>query len=87
MLITLNDKQKQFLFDNRYVTRKTLDSLSYDGWEKFFIKNFYWKLETDLNRWRMRGLVLISKETGEIDYEVELNFQGNDLKTLLEIRQ
>jgi hypothetical protein len=88
MLITLNDNQKQFLFDKKiYVDREVLDSLNYKGWENYFIKNFYWKLETELNCWRMRELVLINKETGEIDYTIELNFQRNDLKTLLEIRQ
>ena len=88
MLITLNDKQKQFLFDKRiYVDREVLDSLNYKGWENYFIENFHWKLETDLNCWRMRELVLISKRTSEIDYKIELNFQGNDLKTLLDIRQ
>ena len=88
MLITLNDKQKQFLFDKRiYVDREVLDSLNYKGWENYFIDNFNWELETDLNCWRMRELFLISKRTGEIDYKIELNFQGNDLKTLLDIRQ
>lgn len=87
MLITLNDNQKQFLFDKKiYVNREVLDSLNYKGWEKYFIKNFHWKLETELNRWRLRELVLINKETGEIDYTIELNFQGKDFKALLEIK-
>ena len=36
----LNNKQKQFLFDNYYVTSKVLDALVYKGWQDYFIKNF-----------------------------------------------
>lgn len=32
----LNDKQKQFLFDNYYVDAKVLDSLVYKGWENYW---------------------------------------------------
>lgn len=85
MKLTLNNKQKQFLFDEYYLTSKVLDSLVYKGWEQYFIKNFHWKLDTNLNRWNMRELVLISKETGEEYYNISLNFQGNDLNTLLKI--
>ena len=84
-VIILNDKQKEFLFEEDYVNSKTLDALTYKGWQNFFIKNFIWKLDTDLNRWRMRDLVLVSKETGEEDYITMLNFQGNDLTKLLKI--
>jgi hypothetical protein len=85
MKLTLNNKQKQFLFDEYYLTSKVLDSLVYKGWEQYFIKNFHWRLDTNLNRWNMRELVLISKETGEEYYNISLNFQGNDLNTLLKI--
>jgi hypothetical protein len=85
MKLNLNDNQKQFLFDEYYITSKVLDSLVYNGWEKYFIKNFYWKLDTNLNRWNMRELSLISKETGEEYYNISLNFQGNDLEKLLSI--
>lgn len=84
-VIILNDKQKQFLFEEDYINSKVLDALTYKGWQNFFIKNFIWKLDTDLNRWRMRDLVLISRETGEEDYNTMLNFQGNDLEKLLKI--
>jgi hypothetical protein len=85
MKLNLNDNQKQFLFDEYYITSKVLDSLVYKGWEKYFIKNFYWRLDTNLNRWNMRELSLISKETGEEYYNISLNFQGNDLEKLLSI--
>ena len=85
MKINLNDKQKQFLVDNYYVTKKVLDSLSYNGWEKFYIKNFYWKLDTDYNRWHMNTLVLVNKDTGEEDFNINLNFQDNDLNNLMKI--
>jgi hypothetical protein len=83
MIITLNDKQKEFLFKEYYVDSKVLDAYTYKGWEQYFIKNFHWKLHTTLNWFNMRDLKLINKETGEIDYEISLNFQGNDLNTLL----
>lgn len=85
MKITLNNKQKQFLFDEYYVDSKVLDALTYKGWEQYFINNFHWHLHTDLNWFNMRDLKLINKETGEIDYETSLNFQGNDFDTLLKI--
>ena len=84
-VIILNDKQKEFLFEEYYIDSKVLDAYTYKGWQNFFIKNFIWKLDTDLNRWRMRDLVLISRETGEEDYSTMLNFQGQDLNTLLNL--
>lgn len=84
-MIRLNDKQKEFLFQEQYVTKKVFDSLSYVGWEKYYIKNFYWKLDLDYNRWNMNTLVLINKDTGEEDFNINLNFQGNDLNKLMKI--
>lgn len=85
MKINLNDKQKQFLFDEYYVTSKVLDAYTYSGWQNFFIKNFIWKLDTEFNRWNMRDLVLISKETGEETFNIGLNFQGTAFAALLKI--
>ena len=81
----LNDKQKQFLFDKRYVDAKVLDSLTYEGWQKYWINNHIWKLQLDLNRWNMRTLTIQSKDNigGEITFD--LNFQGNDFKELMKI--
>ena len=81
----LNDKQKHFLVDWGYVTPKTLDSLTYKGWENYFIKNFDWKLDLHLNNWGMNDLVLTDRKDG-ITYEVMLNFQGGDLSDMLHIR-
>ena len=36
----LNKKQKQFLFDNYYVTAKVLDACVEEGWQNYFIKWF-----------------------------------------------
>ena len=83
MKLNLNDNQKQFLFDEYYVDSKVLDALTYKGWEKYFIKNFIWKLTIIPNGWS--ELVLINIETPEIEYNISLNFQGNDLEKLLSI--
>lgn len=82
----LNDRQKQFLIDNDYITTKVLDSLTHKGWERYFIENFEWKLDLHSNNWNMNDLILVNKETNEVDYEPMLNFQGNDLQELLLIK-
>lgn len=81
----LNDRQKQFLVDNDYITTKVLDSLTHKGWERYFIENFEWKLDLHLNNWGMNDLVLTDREN-DITYDVMLNFQGNDLQELLLIK-
>ena len=81
----LNDNQKKFLFENYYVTSKTLDSLTYEGWENYWIKNFDFELDTNLNRWNMRTLKIFDKESLKIFIETDLNFQENDFEVLLEI--
>ena len=79
----LNNKQKQFLFDNYYVDAKVLDALTYKGWQNYFIKNFTWKLDTDLNHWNMRTLQLVDKKQSDyVPYSVDLNFQGDDFNKL-----
>ena len=81
----LNDNQKKFLFENYYVTSKTLDSLTYEGWENYWIKNFDFELDTNLNRWNMRTLKIFDKESLKIFIETDLNFQENDFEVLIEI--
>ena len=81
----LNDNQKKFLFENYYVTSKTLDSLTYEGWENYWIKNFDFELDSYLNNWNMRTLKITDKENPKYFIQVELNFQENDFDTLLEI--
>ena len=85
MKINLNDNQKQFLFDEYYVTSKVLDAYTYSGWQNFYIKNFIWKLDTNYNRWNMRTLVLVNKGTGEEDFNINLNFQGHDFAVLMKL--
>ena len=40
----LNNKQKQYLLDNGYVTAKVLDAVVEPGWKNYFIKSFDWEL-------------------------------------------
>jgi len=82
----LNKKQKQFLFDNYYVTSKVLDALTYKGWEDYFIKNFDWKLDLEYDPYGFNKLYLADKKTGDYDYIIGLNFQGNDKQLLLEVK-
>ena len=81
----LNKKQKQFLFDNYYVTSKVLDSLVYKGWEDYFIKKFDWTLEGK-DRYGLDLLYLKDKTSKDICYTIGLIFQNNDYKKLLEMK-
>ena len=84
----LNTNQKKFLFDRCYVDAKVLDSAIYAGWEDYWINNYDFELDTNLNRWNMRTLRLIDKDTVIKcqDLVVDLNFQDNDFETLLTIK-
>ena len=81
----LNDNQKRFLFDTYYIDARVLDSLTYKGWEDYWINNFDFELEVNKNRFNMRTLRLIDKDTKEVSTEFNLNIQGNDFETLLKI--
>lgn len=81
----LNDNQKRFLFDTYYIDARVLDSLTYKGWEEYWINNFDFELEVNKNRFNMRTLRLIDKDTKEVSTEFNLNLQGNDFETLLKI--
>lgn len=87
MIWTLNNKQKHFLVDNEYVTRKSVDSLNTINWEDYYIDNFEWKLDLSYNRYYMNDLILINKDTNEEDFRIMLNFQVNDtdLTTLMNL--
>lgn len=87
----LNNKQKQYLLDNNYVTAKTLDAVAEPGWKNYFIKSFDWELAG--KDWSgMEKLYLIDKgkwnikEKGDIVYTIGLIFQDDDYNTLLNIR-
>ena len=79
----LNKSQKQFLFENNYLTSKVLDSLTYKGWENYFIKNFDFEL-AGKDRYGLERLYLKDKKTKDIEYTVGLIFQDNDYFRLLE---
>jgi hypothetical protein len=81
----LNNNQKRFLFDTYYIDARVLDSLTYKGWEDYWINNFDFELEVNKNRFNMRTLRLIDKDTEEVSTEFNLNLQGNDFETLLKI--
>ena len=87
----LNNKQKQYLLDNGYVTAKTLDAAVEPGWKNYFIKSFDWEL-VGKDRYGLERLYLIDKgkwdikDKGEIVYTIGLNFQDDDYNTLQNIR-
>ena len=84
MVISLNEKQKMFLFEKGYVTGKTLDSWSYEGWEKYFVDNFDWQLNTSFNWFKMRDLMLYSRRDS-LDYELAVNLDVADFNTLMKL--
>jgi len=81
----LNKNQKHFLFDNYYITTKTLDAVVHDGWENYFINNFVWEL-VGKDRYGLERLYLKDKKTGDIEYTLGLIFQDNDYNILLDIK-
>lgn len=88
----LNKKQKQFLFDNCYVTAKVLDACVEKGWQDFFIKCFDWSLE-GIDQYGFEKLYLIDNgksvlgdlNKGDICYRVGLNFQDDDYNKLMSL--
>lgn len=81
----LNKSQKQFLFDNYYVTAETLDACVESGWKDYFIKYFDWSLEGK-DQYGFEKLYLIDKNSKDIEYRLGLNFQGSDFKTLKNLK-
>jgi len=92
----LNKKQKQFLFENYYVDSRVLDAALEPGWQNYFIRCFDWKLEDVQERWSGQkygtlklidnGKSIMGAATkGEVDYTIDLIFQGNDYETLRKV--
>jgi hypothetical protein len=87
----LTNKQKEWLFDNGYVTAKVLDAVVEPGWKNYFIKSFDWEL-AGVDRYGLERLYLIDKgkwnikDKGEIVYTIGLIFQDNDYNELQNIR-
>ena len=81
----LNKSQKQFLFDNYYVTAETLDACVEPGWKDYFIKSFDWSLEGK-DQYGFEKLYLIDKNSKDIEYRLGLNFQGSDFETLKNLK-
>ena len=89
MKITLNKNQKVFLFENYYITAKSLDACVERGWQDYFMDYFQWELDLDFDKYGFRTLKLkhIENETYlDFDYVIGLNFHGNDLKQLQSIK-
>lgn len=94
----LNKKQKQFLFENYYVDSRVLDAALEPGWQNYFIRCFDWKLVDIGERWSGQkygtvklvdnGKSIMGKATkGEVDYTINLIFQGNDYFRLLKLAE
>ena len=87
----LNNKQKQYLLDNGYVTANVLDAAIEPGWKNYFIKSFDWELASK-DRRGLERLHLIDKgkwnikDKGKIAYTIGLNFHDGDYKELENIR-
>ena len=81
----LNNKQKQFLFDNHYVNAKVLDACVEEGWQNYFIKWFEWEL-AGKDMYGFERLYLKDKDNGNIEYTIGLNFHDDDYNRLLEIK-
>ena len=90
----LNKQQKQFLFDNYYVTAKVLDACVEPGWQDYFIKCFDWSLEGK-DQYGFEKLYLIDNgksvlgdlNKGDICYRIGLNFQGSDFTKLKALKK
>lgn len=82
MTIKLNNAQKQFLFDNCYVTAKVLDACTENGWQKYFMKNFVWELQDtklmENGTQYIATLTLTNKELNEVWYRMELYIWDDD---------
>lgn len=86
--MTLNKKQKQFLFDKGYVTAKTLDAAIEEGWKDYFMDCYDWDIEgTDYYGFTQLFLTVNSGfEKGEVHYKLGLNFHNNDYDKLIALR-
>ena len=81
----LNKKQKQFLFDNGYVTAKVLDACVEKGWQDYFIQTFDWVLEDKPNQYGLLTLHLVAAN-GDYYYNIGINFQGEDKLKMLNLK-
>lgn len=82
----LNKAQKQWLFDNCYITAKVLDACVEPGWKNYFIKWYKWYLGGN-DDYGFTSLKLVDKDDNKtISYEIGLNFQNNDYEKLLAIK-
>ena len=79
----LHNEQKKFLFDNGYVTSKTLDACVEPGWQEYFIKNFNWLIDEQGNNGWYR-ISIISKTDITNRYNNELNLR-DDFKKLMSL--
>lgn len=82
----LNDKQKQFLFDKKYITSKMLDALVYEGWQNYFIRHFNFEATKFLRQEGLYELDLVEKETDVYSYNLVVNiYNKEDLKAFLSL--
>lgn len=84
--VILNEKQKQFLFDEGYVDAKALDAAVEPGWKEYFMRKFKWVLEAKpVNNTRLLVLTDIAFPVLP-EYAVEIIFRKNDFEKLLTLK-
>lgn len=87
MKIKLNDNQKKFLIDNEYITAKSVDAVNHNKLYTYFMVEYDWILDTNLNWFNMNDLVLETKDKlYGIDFKLAVNFQDDDYNILLNIK-
>lgn len=86
-MLTLNEKQKRWLFENDYVTAKVLDACIEQGWREYYINYFDWKLDLELDMFGFNRLWLVDKdEPKSRPLGTGLNFQDDDFQKLLALK-
>lgn len=81
--MVLNKKQREFMVEKGYLTPKTVDSLTHNGWERYFIEQFVWELG-EYDKYGLQTLKLISNDRKwGIDYTIGLIWQNNDKAEML----
>jgi len=79
----LHNEQKQWLFDKGYVDAKVLDACVENGWQTYYVNCFNWLVDNEGNNgWY--HLILQSKESGNISYNIEINLR-KDYEKLMSI--
>lgn len=84
----LNDKQKQFLFDEGYLPAAALGAVVEDGWMDHFINQYEWDLGHAPNQYGAYELIFYDKDLLDKDIfqsieELEIFLTDEDLDQLI----